>query len=122
MGKNFFMGMLYYTRWSNVRCVNLQKAGCVLYSKKANCHMDDSSYQAPFIEGRRRRSPKRRMIISIIVVFLLVLIGIGSIQFLSTTLTGGVTPTPTPEPTPIVFPTDAPTVTPTTTVKVSVTP
>jgi hypothetical protein len=84
--------------------------------------MDDSSYQAPFIEGRRRRSPKRRMIISIIVVFLLILIGIGSIQFLGNTFTGSVTPTPTPEPTPIVFPTDVPTATPSPAVKVSVTP
>ncbi len=70
--------------------------------------MDDTSYQTPFIEGRRRRAPKKRMIVSIIVVFLLILIGIGGIQFFSNSWNQSIAPSPTPQPTPIVFPTDTP--------------
>lgn len=72
--------------------------------------MDEEGYQPPFIEGRRRRSPKKRMIISIVVVFLLIALGIGGFQFFAASTSPTFTPTPTP--TTVVFPTDTPTPTP----------
>lgn len=70
--------------------------------------MDDTTYQPPFIEGRRRRSPKKRIIISSLIVFVIILLGIGSMQFLGSQ---GQAPqvSPTPTPTVVAFPTDTPT-------------
>ena len=82
----------------------------MLYCEKptVSVPMEDTAYHAPIIEGRRRRSSRKRFTIIFFIGVLLIPLGIAVFSFFSNVTTQKPSMTPTPAPTQVVFPTDTP--------------